>query len=71
MMRCPRCKNLHDLLQYVPMRLIEEFAAETTVIYKCPTCRWIFAPIDDVVFEVIRQRNLDAVLEEEVEVAQA
>lgn len=43
-MTCPRCKNAHDILQYVPMQQIEEFAAETNPIYKCPTCRWIFSP---------------------------
>ena len=44
-MRCPRCKGLHDILQYVPMGQIEEFVTETNTIYKCPTCRWIFSPV--------------------------
>lgn len=43
-MRCPRCRNAHDVLRYVPMGQIEEFRAETVPVYKCPTCRWIFAP---------------------------
>lgn len=43
-MRCPRCKTLQDILLYVPMEEIEEFAEETTPCYKCPKCRWIFAP---------------------------
>jgi uncharacterized protein with PIN domain len=43
-MRCPRCKELHDILAYVPMKQIPEFAAETNPIYKCPSCRWIFSP---------------------------
>jgi DNA-directed RNA polymerase subunit RPC12/RpoP len=43
-MRCPRCKRLHDILQYVPLMEIEEFATETNPIYKCPTCRWMFSP---------------------------
>ena len=46
-MRCPRCKQQHDVLQYTPMRLIEEFARETTPLYKCPNCRWMFAPALD------------------------
>lgn len=68
LMCCPRCKKDHDILQYIPMRLVEEFARETTVIYKCPDCRWIFAPIDDIVLEVLRQRGDSA---EDIEVAQA
>ena len=43
-MRCPRCKNLHDILKYVPLMEIEEFQAETNPIYKCPKCRWMFSP---------------------------
>lgn len=53
MMRCPRCKQLHDILAYVPLRVIPEFASETTPIYKCPNCRWQFAPCIDE--EVIRE----------------
>jgi len=43
-MRCPRCRDLHDILRYVPMGQVEEFRAETNPIYKCPNCRWIFSP---------------------------
>jgi hypothetical protein len=57
-MRCPRCKNQHDILQYVPMRMIDEFVTETTPIYKCPSCRWIFAPIDGVILNALTARNL-------------
>lgn len=46
-MRCPRCKQQHDVLRYTPMRQIEEFTTETTPIYKCPNCRWLFAPCLD------------------------
>lgn len=48
MIRCPRCKRMHDVLQYTPMRLIEEFAAQTVPIYKCPKCLWLFAPLIDL-----------------------
>lgn len=52
LMRCPRCKQQHDILQYTPMRMIEEFATETTPIYKCPNCRWLFAPsIDEEIIQ--------------------
>jgi len=47
-MRCPRCKKLHNILRYVPMGQIEEFIAETMPVYKCPSCRWIFAPAPHV-----------------------
>lgn len=43
-MRCPRCKVQHDVLRYVPMQIIEEYADETNPIYKCPACRWVFSP---------------------------
>lgn len=43
-MRCPRCKKLHNILQYVPLQEIEEFKVETNPIYKCPSCRWMFSP---------------------------
>jgi rubredoxin len=45
-MTCPRCKKQHDVIQYVPLETIEEFAAETTPCYKCPSCKWIFAPAE-------------------------
>lgn len=47
-MRCPRCKELHDVLRYMPLGLIEEFAAETNPIYKCPGCNWVFSPAPHV-----------------------
>lgn len=43
-MRCPRCRKQHDILQYVPLMEIQEFASETNPIYKCPACRWMFSP---------------------------
>lgn len=45
-MVCPRCKKLHPVETY--MKLVEspEFEDETVPVYKCPTCKWIFAPGD-------------------------
>lgn len=43
-MTCPRCGTRHDVLRYIPMGIIEEYAAETNPIYKCPSCRWVFSP---------------------------
>jgi hypothetical protein len=53
-MTCPRCKKDSDLLAFVPLRMIEEFSEETTPVYKCPSCRWIFAPADNLVHEILR-----------------
>jgi hypothetical protein len=39
------------------MRRIEEFARETTPIYKCPNCRWLFAPSIDE--EIIKEWMLE------------
>lgn len=47
-MRCPRCKRLHDVLAYVPLLMVEEFSEETTPVYKCPACLWVFAPIERI-----------------------
>lgn len=46
-MRCPRCRREQDILAYVPMGQVEEFRPETVPVYKCPSCRWIFAPALD------------------------
>lgn len=43
-MTCPRCRGKFDVLRFVPMGIVEEFAQETNPIYKCPGCRWIFSP---------------------------
>lgn len=48
-MKCPRCREVHDILKYVPMGQVEEFLPETNPIYKCPNCRWIFSPARNVV----------------------
>jgi rubredoxin len=50
-MRCPRCKRPRDVLAYTPMKMIEEFIGETTPIYKCPDCSWMFAPADPIVID--------------------
>jgi hypothetical protein len=33
--------------------MIDEFLSETTPIYKCPGCRWIFAPAEQLVASVL------------------
>ena len=55
-MTCPRCKKRQDILQFVPMMTIEEYAHDTCPIYKCSQCKWLFAPSDNLMFEVLSQR---------------
>jgi rubredoxin len=43
-MVCPRCKVWQDVLRFVPLEQIGEYAHETVPIYKCALCRWLFAP---------------------------
>lgn len=57
-MVCPRCRKEHDVLRYVPMGQIEEFKAETMPVYKCPTCRWIFAPANHVRDEILEGKDV-------------
>lgn len=47
-MICPRCKTYHNVLQYIPDMVIEEYAHEVVPIIKCPSCRWRFAPANEV-----------------------
>lgn len=47
-MQCPRCERKRDILQYNRLEIVEEFATETTPCYKCPSCKWIFAPADQM-----------------------
>lgn len=46
-MVCPRCEQPHDLLHYRPLGFIDKFVEDTTPVYKCPSCRWIFAPAEN------------------------
>lgn len=43
-MICPRCKVYHDILAYVPMIQIDEYADLTNWICKCPACKFLFSP---------------------------
>lgn len=47
-MCCPRCKEWEDVLAYTPLGIIDEFIGETCQIYKCPRCRWLFAPAPSI-----------------------
>lgn len=43
-MRCPRCREVQDVLSFIPMGVIEAFSTETNPIYKCRLCHWAFSP---------------------------
>ncbi len=47
-MTCPRCKQGNDILTYIRLETIEEFAMETTPVYKCSKCKWIFSPAGEM-----------------------
>lgn len=46
LMVCPRCEKAKDILAYFCMGQIKDYELETAPIYKCPSCSWIFAPVD-------------------------
>lgn len=48
-MICPRCKRYHDILAYIAMKQIEVYEDDTAPVYKCPSCRWVFAPSEPIV----------------------
>ncbi len=52
-MTCPRCKSERNILDFIKLEEIEEFAHETNPIYKCPRqrggCSWQFSPADQAV----------------------
>jgi len=52
MMVCPRCKKDHDILQYIRLEMIEEYAHETTPVYKCCSCKWLFSPSGEMPQEI-------------------
>jgi len=60
LMICPRCKKYHDILQYNRLMEIEEFAEHTSPPYKCPSCKWIFCPSDNLLEMFLLQRSTAA-----------
>lgn len=56
-MVCPRCKKEFDVLQFRRLEMIDEFSRDTTPIYKCIDCKWMFAPADDIVAYLLGRFN--------------
>jgi hypothetical protein len=52
-MVCPRCKTQRNILDFQVLDVIEEFAADTTPVYKCPKqrggCSFLFAPAEQAI----------------------
>lgn len=46
-MTCPRCEKSQDLLAFIRLAQANEDKYLTAPIYKCPECRFVFAPIPD------------------------
>ena len=42
-LKCPRCKQESSVEEYLRLVEAEEFKLETSPVYKCPRCKWIFA----------------------------
>lgn len=45
--QCPRCEGTHDVLAYIPLQMQPMHEDECAQIYKCPACRWLFAPLPE------------------------
>jgi len=58
-MHCPRCKREHDILQYIRLESSPEFELETVPVYKCPSCKWIFAPAGEMDHQVYARMEKD------------
>lgn len=49
-MICPRCIKHQDILAYKALKLYGDY--NCAAIYKCPSCRAVFAPLPDL-FDVV------------------
>lgn len=58
-MRCPRCGEVRDILEYIPLERPIAFEKELNPIYKCPKkvggCSFLFSPSDEVRLLAIKE----------------
>jgi rubredoxin len=47
---CPRCEVRQDILIFKRLQHSEKYEDVTECIYKCPQCRFVFAPISGVIY---------------------
>lgn len=46
-MICPRCEERNNLLKFTKLNQVNARDYNTVPIYKCPECRYVFAPLPD------------------------
>lgn len=47
-MICPRCQERSNLLNFTKLNQVNSEHYNTVPIYKCPSCRYVFAPLPDI-----------------------
>lgn len=52
-MICPRCEKAQDILSYKALKLYGEY--NCAAIYKCSSCRAVFAPLPDL-FDIVNNQ---------------
>lgn len=46
-MVCPRCEERQDILAYKRLQQYPNYYDQTAPLYKCPKCRFVFAPLPE------------------------
>jgi rubredoxin len=54
-MMCPRCEVRQDILIFKRLQHSDRYEDVTEAIYKCPLCRFVFAPISGVVYNYFNE----------------
>lgn len=53
---CPRCLREADILEYTPLQhpeeYNEEYADQCAQILKCGACRFVFAPLPNILYNI-------------------
>lgn len=49
-MLCPRCEVRSDILIFKRLQHSDKYQDLTEAIYKCPYCRFVFAPVSEVIY---------------------
>ncbi len=51
LLRCPSCNTVHPLWRYKPLQFDPRHASVAVPIFKCPKCRFLFAPLGTLAAE--------------------
>lgn len=57
-LRCPKDKQLHDLLSYKRFDVPHEFEAQLNVVLRCVSCGHVFSPSLDIADMKLIQESL-------------